>query len=70
MARPPIKKRQLTAAVERAANIDTTGMDPEMVKTIRGEAARRVGAAGVGVRSRDPFAGIKRGVKKLFGRNK
>jgi len=55
MARKPIKKRA-QASVFEAANIDTAGMDPEMRETLGQEAARRVGAAGVRVETKNPLA--------------
>lgn len=64
MARDKIKKRA-QASVFQAANIDTAGMDPEMKETLGQEAARRVGAAGVRVETRNPFAKLfKRKPKK------
>jgi hypothetical protein len=54
MARKPIKKRVQQSVLE-AANIDTAGLDPEMRETLGQEAARRVGAAGVGVRTENPI---------------
>jgi hypothetical protein len=44
----------------KAANLETTGLDPEMAKTLGQEAARRVGAGGVSVQTRNPFAGLFR----------
>lgn len=63
-ARPNPKKRKIEARVFQEANIDTAGLDPEMKATLAGEAARRVGAAGVQLRTADPL----RGIKDLFRR--
>jgi hypothetical protein len=49
-----------------AANIDTTGLDPEMKETLGQEAARRVGAGGVSVQTRNPFDAVA----KMFRRRK
>ena len=65
MARKPIKRRAQQSVLEYA-NVDTAGLDPEMRETLAGEAARRAGAAGVGVATRNPLADLK----KLFKRKK
>ncbi len=65
--RAPIPKRQaVEAGVFEAANIDTAGLDPEMKATLGQEAARRVGAAGVQMQTRNPFEGFVRGFKRIF----
>ena len=48
-------KRRAVGAVMREANIDTTGMDPEMMATLAPEAARRLGAAGVQLQTKNPL---------------
>ena len=63
MARKPIKNR-VRASVFEQANIDTAGLDPEMRETLAGEAARRVGAAGVRVETRNPLADLMKMFKK------
>lgn len=60
-ARPKaINRKKAESSVFEAANIDTAGLDPEMKATLGQEAARRVGAAGVGVRTRNPIAAFWR----------
>jgi len=54
------KSERARAGAMKAANIDTTGLDPEMAKTLGQEAARRVGAGGVSLQTRNPFAGLFR----------
>lgn len=54
-------KKRTQAQVLREANVDTTGLDPEMFETLGSEAARRVGAAGVRLQVRNP---LKRKPKK------
>lgn len=66
--RPKVKKRAVESGVFQAANIDTAGLDPEMRSTLAGEAARRVGAAGVGVRTRNPLDEVGKAIRKLFGK--
>ncbi len=63
MARKPIKKRAQSSVLEYA-NVDTAGLDPEMKETLSGEAARRAGAAGVRVETRNPLAGLFKRRKK------
>ena len=65
MARKPIKKRVQQSVLE-AANIDTAGLDPEMRETLGQEAARRVGSAGVGVRTVNPIASGIAAITNLF----
>ena len=57
-------RRQARASAMKEANIDTAGLDPEMRETLGGEAARRVGARGIGVRTKNPFDMFKRGKKR------
>lgn len=63
MAKRTIKKRA-QASVFQAANIDTAGLDPEMKETLGQEAARRVGASGVRVETKNPFSGLFKKRKK------
>ena len=57
-AREFARSERARAGSMKAANIDTAGLDPEMAKTLGQEAARRVGAGGVRVQTRNPFAGM------------
>jgi len=59
-------RRRAIGGVMREANIDTTGMDPEMIATLAPEAARRVGAAGIQLQTKNPFSAIL----SLFKRKK
>lgn len=54
LSRPAIKKRA-QAGVLQEANVDTAGLDPEMRSTLANEAARRLGAGGVQIRTRNPL---------------
>jgi hypothetical protein len=55
--RQAIKKRVMGRAMT-AANIDTTGLDPEMYNTLGQEATRRVGASMVQSKNTSPLKGL------------
>lgn len=54
-ANRPSPKKRAQAGVMREANIDTTGIDPEMFGTLAQESARRVGARGIQVQTKNPM---------------
>jgi hypothetical protein len=49
---------------------DDPNIDPAMKATLAGEAARRVGASGIQVRTRNPFAGIRAYADSLIARRR
>lgn len=65
--RPKANKRAATRAVTQdIIDPDDPTIDPEMRQVIAGESARRVGAAGIQLRTRNPFEKFMTGFKNFF----
>lgn len=65
-AKVPNRKALTQAVTSDIIDPDDPTIDPEMRKTITGEAARRVGAAGVQVRTRNPFDDLMASISGIF----
>ena len=62
----PAPKKRAQRGVLAAANIDPEGLDPEMAETLSQESARRLGAAGVQVQTKNPVGGLGAKLKSLM----